>query len=152
MSRTTLELIERELGPGRDLLEFFTVLAPPLALAPPAVVGLMNLRGQIVATIDLRARLRLPLRDGDAPVVVVVQTADGALGLAVDEIGDVIDVDPELCEPPPDTVRGPARPLVVAACKLDGRLLLTLDLDRVLELQTEFEESTVGRAAGATGR
>ena len=37
VSRTTLELIERELGPGRDLLEFFTVLAPPLAPTPPAV-------------------------------------------------------------------------------------------------------------------
>jgi hypothetical protein len=37
VSRSTLELIERELGPGRDLLEFFTILAPPLAPTPPAV-------------------------------------------------------------------------------------------------------------------
>jgi CRP-like cAMP-binding protein len=37
VSRTTLELIERELGPGRDLLEFFTILAPPLAPSPPGV-------------------------------------------------------------------------------------------------------------------
>jgi CRP-like cAMP-binding protein len=36
VSRTTLELIERELGPGHDLLDFFTTLAPPLALPPPA--------------------------------------------------------------------------------------------------------------------
>ena len=106
-------------------------------LAPAAVRGLINLRGQIVTAIDLRRRLGLPDRpDGEPPVNVVVRTDDGAVSLLVDEIGDVLQVPEESFEKPPETLRGTARELIRGAYKLEGRLLLALDLDRLLEAKT----------------
>jgi purine-binding chemotaxis protein CheW len=103
-------------------------------LAPPVVRGLINLRGQIVTALDLRRRLELPDRpEGQLPVNVVIRTDDGAVSLLVDEIGDVVTVSEESFERPPDTLRGPARDLILGAHKLSDRLLLALDLGRVLD-------------------
>ena len=104
-------------------------------LAPPVVRGLINLRGQIVTAIDLRRRLELRDRPADQlPVNVVVQTDDGAVSLLVDEIGDVLEVPEKAFEPPPETLRGPARELIRGAYKLQDRLLLILDTDRTVNL------------------
>jgi purine-binding chemotaxis protein CheW len=97
-------------------------------LAPPAVSGLINLRGQIVTAIDLRNRLGLPPREpGALPMNVVIRSDDGAVSLLVDQIGDVVEVDADLYETPPDTLLRPARDLVLGAYKLDGQLLLLLN-------------------------
>ena len=102
-------------------------------LAPPEVSGLINLRGQIVTALDLRRRLELPDRPvGQLPVNVVIRTDDGAMSLLVDEIGDVVTIDEESFERPPDTLRGPARELILGVHKMSERLLLALDLERVL--------------------
>jgi purine-binding chemotaxis protein CheW len=106
----------------------------PVPLARTAVTGLMNLRGQIVTVLDVRERLGVAPRELGSTAIVVVQTADGPIGLMVDEIGDVVDVTGDQMEPPPDTLRGPARAFIVGACKLPGRLLLALDLDKVVAL------------------
>ncbi|MFO0803204.1 MAG: chemotaxis protein CheW [Gemmataceae bacterium] len=104
-------------------------------LAPPVVRGLINLRGQIVTALDLRRRLDFPDRGEDLlPVNVVVRTGDGAVSLLVDEIGDVLTVRESDFEHPPETLRGPARDLIRGAYKLENRLLLILDTDRVVSL------------------
>jgi purine-binding chemotaxis protein CheW len=104
-------------------------------LAPEVVSGMINLRGQIVAAIDLRRRLGLPDRpSGQMPMNVVVRTNDGAVGLLVDEVGDVIEVDESTLESPPETLQGFAREVVKGVYKLSGRLLLALDIDRVVDL------------------
>ena len=65
-----------------------------IPLAPEVVAGLINLRGQIVTAIDLRRRLGVRDRLADElPMNVVVRTADGAVSLLVDEIGDVVEVE-----------------------------------------------------------
>ena len=64
---------------------------------------------------------------------VVVRTDDGAVSLLVDEIGDVLEVPEQAFERPPETLRGTARDLIRGAYKLDDRLLLALDLDRLLD-------------------
>jgi purine-binding chemotaxis protein CheW len=107
-------------------------------LAPPVVRGLINLRGQIVTAIDLRRRLELRERPADQlPVNVVVQTDDGAVSLLVDEIGDVLQVSDTLFEPPPETLQGTARQMIRGAYKLNERLLLLLDTDKVLQVGGE---------------
>jgi len=104
-------------------------------LAPPVVRGLINLRGQIVTAIDLRRRLELRERPADQlPLNVVVQTADGAVSLLVDAIGDVLDVSEAAFERPPETLRGTARELIRGAYKLQDRLLLILDTERTVDL------------------
>ena len=106
-----------------------------MPLAPEVVSGLINLRGQIVSAIDLRRRLGLADRpEGTLPVNVVVRTQDGAVSLLVDEIGDVIEVDEDTFESPPETLQGFAREVVLGVYKLSGRLLLALDIDRVVYL------------------
>lgn len=108
-----------------------------LPLVSDIVSGLINLRGQIVTAIDLRRRLGLPpLEDGKDPMNVVVRTADAAFSLLVDEIGDVVDVDPESFEAPPETLTGVARELILGAYKLEGRLLLVLDTERATSLDS----------------
>jgi purine-binding chemotaxis protein CheW len=103
-------------------------------LAPPVVRGLINLRGQIVTAIDLRRRLDFPDRPtGEAPVNVVVRTDDGAVSLLVDEIGDVLAASERDYEQPPESLHGTARELIRGAYKLTDRLLLVLDLDRLLD-------------------
>src|SRR5947209_13323137 len=102
-------------------------------LANPIIRGLINLRGQIVTALDLRRRLELPDRPaGDRPVNVVVQTADGAVSLLVDEIGEVLTVSESVFEPPPETLRGKTRAMIRGAYKLQGRLLLVLDTDELV--------------------
>jgi purine-binding chemotaxis protein CheW len=104
-------------------------------LAPLEVRGLLNLRGQIVTTIDLRRRLELAERPPEQPPVnVVVHTDDGAVSLLVDDVGDVLEVSERTFEPPPETLQGPARALIRGACKLPERLLLILDGDQLVSL------------------
>ncbi|PTY07525.1 chemotaxis protein CheW [Opitutaceae bacterium EW11] len=98
-------------------------------LAPAEVFGLINLRGQIVTAIDLRTRLGLAPREGDRlPTNIIVRTADGAVSLLVDEIGDVVDLDAGLYEQPPETLDRSARELVTGVYKLEEHLLLILDV------------------------
>lgn len=107
----------------------------PVPLAPGVIRGLINLRGQIVTAIDLRRRLELPpAKDGRKPMNVVVHSDDSVTSLLVDQIGDVVEVDEESFEKPPDTLEGAARELILGAHKLDKRLLLVLDTKRVVEL------------------
>jgi len=82
-------------------------------LAPAMIQGLINLRGQIVTAIDLRRRLELAPREADQlPMNVVVRGDDGAVSLLVDEIGDVVEIQEDIYERPPETLKGVARELV----------------------------------------
>jgi purine-binding chemotaxis protein CheW len=113
-------------------------------LAPPTIRGLINLRGQIVTAIDLRQRLDMPPRAGvHDPMNVVVRTDEGAVSLLVDEIGDVIEASNDIFERPPETLPVKARELVRGVFKLQGRLLLALDVEQVL---------TLSAAAAVAGR
>jgi purine-binding chemotaxis protein CheW len=105
-------------------------------LAPPALSGLINLRGQVIAAVDLRRRLGFPDRTaGELPMDVIVRTGDGLVSLLVDRIGDVVEVSEEAFEEPPDTLVGISRELIRGAYKLDGALLLSLDVQGAVELR-----------------
>ena len=106
----------------------------PVPLAPPTVSGLMNLRGRIVTAIDLRRSLRLADRPLDQPAIhLILRTDGGSIGLQVDAVGDVLDVDEDDFEAPPGTLRGQLRGLITGAYKLDRGLLLVLNTERVVE-------------------
>lgn len=104
-------------------------------LAPPAVSGLINLRGQIVTAIDLRCRLKLRKRGpNELPMNVVVRTDEGAVSLLVDEIGDVQEVQADSFEHPPEALDEESRSLILGTYKLPDRLLLELDTARAVQL------------------
>jgi len=101
-------------------------------LAAPSVAGLINLRGQVVLTIDLRTRLGLEPLDADLePMMVVVSVGGEPISLLVDDIGDVVDVEGRQLEAPPDTLPAALREVILGAYQLEGSLLLALDIDRV---------------------
>ena len=87
--------------------------------------------------IDLRRRLQLPDRTDDRlPRNVIVRTDEGAVSFLVDELSDVMELDDSTLEPPPDTLDGLARDLIVGVHMLDDRMLLILDTDRLADLDT----------------
>jgi purine-binding chemotaxis protein CheW len=104
-------------------------------LAPSMVRGLLNLRGQIVTGIDLRHRLELAERPADSlPMNVVLRGEDSPVSFLVDDIGEVIEVDADACEPPPETLRGPVRELIQGVYPLPDELLLVLDTERTMNV------------------
>lgn len=105
-------------------------------LSSKEVSGLINLRGQIVITIDLRERMGLPPREeGQEVTNVVVRNSDSATSLLVDEIGDVLEPDLDRFEAPPDTVPPRVRDLVTQVCKLDRQLMLVLDTEKAVDVE-----------------
>jgi purine-binding chemotaxis protein CheW len=112
-------------------------------LAPEVVSGLINLRGQIVTAVDLRQRLELEPRPPKVLAMnVVVRSEDGAVSLLVDEIGDVVEVEESTFEPPPETLRGSMRAVILGIHKLDDRLLHVLDIEKACQM-TEIAEAAV---------
>jgi purine-binding chemotaxis protein CheW len=104
-------------------------------LAPPVIVGLINLRGQIVPALDMRRRLYLEARSADErPMNLVVRTEDGAVSLLVDEIGDVLELNSSAFEKTPANVAANVREMICGIYKLKSRLLFVLDTEKTVDL------------------
>jgi purine-binding chemotaxis protein CheW len=98
--------------------------------APRTVSGLVNLRGQVVLMVDLRARLgREPYGPDDEPMMVVVKVDGEPVSLLVDQVGDVLDLDTDQCGPPPPTLEAALRDVVTGVYSMEDGLLLLLDVD-----------------------
>jgi purine-binding chemotaxis protein CheW len=107
----------------------------PVPRAPQAVSGLINLRGQIVAAVDLRARLGLPPRpEGDLPANVVVHSRGEVVSLLVDDIGDVLDPAGLPVEVPPANLPACVRDVVSGVVLLSDSVLLLLDPDAAADV------------------
>ena len=103
-------------------------------LAPRAILGLLNLRGQIVTAVSLRRCLGLADAEGAPEALhVLVRYGGDLVTLVVDAIGDVTPIPLERFEPCPDTLRSEVREWIRNVGKLDDGLVLVLDLDRVLQ-------------------
>jgi len=104
-----------------------------LRWANESVQGLLNLRGQIVAAVDLRRGLGMaPRPAGLKAANVVVRIGGAAVSLWVDEVGDVAEVDEACFERTPATLSGVSQYLIRGVYKRDDHLLLALDLPRVM--------------------
>ena len=105
----------------------------------------MNLRGQIVTAVDLRRRLELePSPPGMLSMNVVVGSADGAVSLVVDEIGDVVEVEGTTFEAQPETLRGSVRRTILGVHKLNDRLMHVLDIEKACHMAGVAESAAVG--------
>jgi len=106
-------------------------------LAPPEIAGVLNLRGRIVTLIDMRERLGLAPRDSDAtPMAVGVELRGESYGLLIDSIGEVHKLDESLREPNPINLDTRLARVSSGIYRLDGQLLMLLDVDRVLDIDT----------------
>jgi purine-binding chemotaxis protein CheW len=106
----------------------------PVPLAQPEVAGLLNLRGRIVTALDLRRRLGLPPREGDKPTVAVGIEERGELyGLIADKVGDVMWLPASQYETAPANLDPRWAQVCAGVYRLDDRLLVVLDIDKVLD-------------------
>ena len=134
---------------GVDVLDVQEVLyhaeITPVPYAPGAVAGLINLRGQIATTLDLRARLGEVDTDAtpsSSPTHVVVRSSFEPVSLLVDRIGDVLDIEQERLEEPPTTMHDEMARAILAAYRLDDEILLILDVDQLVELELPTTEAS----------
>jgi purine-binding chemotaxis protein CheW len=102
-------------------------------LAPPEVAGVLNLRGRIVTAIDMRVRLGLPPReDRNVRMAVGIDYAGEAYGLLIDSVGEVMKLSTEDREPVPANLDGAWAKMAQGIYRLDGQLLVILDVNEVL--------------------
>ncbi len=102
--------------------------------SPPSVEGVINLRGRIIPVIDLRKRFgQKPGSDaGDARIIVVeVGTAGRVLGFTVDRVNQVLRLSRDIVDPAPTLGQQPSADFVQGVGKLDDRLLILLDLEKL---------------------
>ena len=129
------QLFGLDVATVQEVLSFHEYTSVPLA--PRSIGGLFNLRGQVIPAVDLRVQLGLPPRELDGPAMnVIVRTEEESVSLLVDRIGEVVELDDDTFEPPPDTLTGPSRELITGAFKLDGRLMLALDTAKATQTST----------------
>lgn len=104
----------------------------PVPLAPESLNGLVNLRGQIIPSINLHHRLGLAPAGADSPnptapsMSLVIRSHEGPLCFPIDDVGDVFEVRNDQLEPPPESLSGVARTMVDSVCQLPSRLLIIL--------------------------
>jgi purine-binding chemotaxis protein CheW len=109
----------------------------PVPGAPASVGGILNVRGEIAAAVDLRARFGLPPRKDPAPKHIVI-TAQGKnlFALVVDEVAEVLRLSSDEIKPPPEIASRVAPGCVAGVVTRDGRLIILLDLAKTLEEET----------------
>ena len=129
----------------KEIIEYETVTRVPAV--PSHVRGVINLRGALLPVVDLAAKFGA---DESAPTkttcIVVVETKlDDEIviaGIVADAVSEVVDVADDQIEPPPPFGTGVRVDFLTGMGKLDGRLVLILDIDRVLspvEIQETIE-------------
>ena len=95
--------------------------------------GVINLRGKVIPIIDLRRRFGMPRKDQDKNTrIVVVELSGRTLGFVVDAVSEVLRIPKSVTEPPPPIVAGINAEYITAVGKLEDRLLILLDLEKVL--------------------
>ena len=104
--------------------------------APDFVEGVINLRGKVIPVIDLRKRFGLPPGERTKQTRIVVVDMDGrTIGLIVDAVSEVLRLPADTIEPPPPIVAGIDADYIRGVGKLEDRLLILLDLNRILTPQ-----------------
>lgn len=98
-----------------------------------AIAGVLNLRGRIVTAIDMRCLLGLPVQSRSNPLMAVGIEARGeSYGLIIDAVGEVLDLPTHSKEPNPANLDERWRNIAAGIHRLEGQLLVILDVDRVL--------------------
>jgi len=146
-------------SPGEQLIEYVTVMIggqlfglqisrvqdvfmpdrlTRVPLAPPEIAGVLNLRGRIVTTVDMRRRLGLPPRDDNKPSMAVgIELKGESYGLLIDTVGEVMKLSEATLEPNPVNLDPRLARVSGGVHRLDGQLMVILDVDYVLNGSAE---------------
>lgn len=102
---------------------------------PDYVLGVMNLRGNIIAVLDARTRFEIePLPEEEATVVIVAQVEGKTFGLRVDSVSDVVDVPLNQIQPPPPIASESTQKFLSGLVQMSERVLILLNLTEIFDL------------------
>jgi purine-binding chemotaxis protein CheW len=114
--------------------------------APEYIDGVINLRGRVIPIIDLRRRFGMPRKEHDKNTRIVVVELEGqVVGFVVDAVSEVLRIQRSVTEPPPSLVGGVREEYITAVGKLEDRLLILLDLEKVLQENEKKDVATITR-------
>lgn len=100
------------------------------------VEGVINLRGKVIPIIDLRKRMNMEIKENDKNTrIVVVDIENFVMGMIVDSVSEVLRIPASTIEPPPDIVTGVNADYIQGVAKLEDRLLIFLDLSKVISVE-----------------
>lgn len=102
--------------------------------SPPYIEGVLNLRGRIIPAVNLRKKFGLPEREYDRHTRIMVVDVEGTMvGLIVDAVSEVLRISPETIEPAPEMSAGVNSKYIRGVGKVNGRLVILLDLERLFK-------------------
>jgi purine-binding chemotaxis protein CheW len=127
------QLLGLPIGRVQDVFVLNQMTRVPLA--PDDIAGVINLRGRIVTTVDLRRRLGVAGGAGRGPMAVGIESGGESYGLVIDSVGEVLKLGAETSEPVPVNLDERLKRVASGVHRLDENLLVVLDVDRLLDLK-----------------
>jgi purine-binding chemotaxis protein CheW len=105
----------------------------PVPGAPDEVVGIINLRGNVVTVVNTRNRFGLqPIELDDASRIIVIESDEKVIGILVDSVSEVVDLYDSDIELAPNVGNKESSKYIQGVCSRDGQLLILVDLNRFL--------------------
>jgi purine-binding chemotaxis protein CheW len=133
--------IVREIVPRMDITE--------VPDSPAYIEGVINLRGKIIPVVDLRKRFAEPVESNRRNRILVAELDGHLVGMVVDAANEVLKVTPELIEPPPNIFEQGELNYVTGVGKLGGKLVILIDLAKIMQKGELRRLSDFAEAAGA---
>ncbi|BAQ10539.1 chemotaxis protein [Bacillus sp. OxB-1] len=136
MKVIVFQLMDKEYAIGVDVVQSIEKLLSITRVpkTPSYVKGVINLRGVVTPIVDLRDRFGLDLKEmDDSTRIIIVSLEEFEVGLIVDAANDVLDIPLQSIEPQPEVVGTIESEFISGVAKVDKRLLVMLNLDKVLE-------------------
>ena len=112
--------------------------------SPDFVDGVINLRGRVIPVIDLRLRLGMPKKEPDKNTRIIVMEVSGkTVGFIVDSVNEVLRISKDVTESPPELAMGINSEYIKAVGKLEDRLLILIDLEKILSQEENVQLEAV---------
>jgi len=142
-----LHLVSFRLGKdefGVDILNVYEIIRvvkiTAVPNAPIFIEGIVNMRGKVVPIIDLRVKLGLEKKDYDSNTrIIVTQINEYSIGFIVDAVNEVLRIPDDIIEEPPSILSGINSDYIKSIGKLDDRILILINLEKILS-ENETEE------------
>ena len=132
-----------DIGAVREIIRLQEITRVPRT--PDFVEGVINLRGKVIPVVDLRKRFMLPVAEqNDDNRIVVIDIGGQDIGIVVDAVTEVLRILSESVEPPSSVITTADSDYLMGICKLESRMIILLDLERVLseEEKSVLEDAT----------
>lgn len=127
----------------QEIIRLMTITVVPNS--PEFVEGVINLRGRIIPVLDLRIKLGMPrIQHSSNTRIIVVETNNSTVGFIVDAVSEVLRIPQNITEPPPSIVAGVDSEYITSVGKLDDRLLILLDLEKILSISEKEDLRKAG--------